>query len=100
MWGKGSFSDKAAHVAEVNQPLPILTPGAILYLLHSDLYSFDVFFLLLQFLCFLCYFKMACLGFILKTLPLPLKFIGISKRCCCRLGLLAKLTNFCQTPPV
>ena len=44
MWGKGSFSDKAAHVAEVDQPLPIFTPGAILYLLHSDLYSFDDFF--------------------------------------------------------
>ena len=35
MWGKGSFSDKAAHVAEVNQPLPILTPCATSVFSHG-----------------------------------------------------------------
>ena len=35
MWEKGSSSDKVVHVAEVNQPLPILIPGAASWLSHG-----------------------------------------------------------------
>ena len=35
MWEKGSSKDKIVHVAEVNQPLPILIPGATSMLPHG-----------------------------------------------------------------
>ena len=35
MWEKGSSNDKVVHVAEVNQPLPILIPGATSVLSHG-----------------------------------------------------------------
>ena len=35
MWERGSSNDKVVHVAEVNQPYPILVPGATSVLSHG-----------------------------------------------------------------